>query len=115
MVLINCMGRDVTIRTREGTTFVLPGSHDRHARLVWAGKGTIPISVDAGTIAVMESIRPRIKDLPDPTPDTLYLVAPMVAQWARRPDVVAGNEAGRFDPGYDPAHPVILNLVTFAD
>jgi hypothetical protein len=100
MKLMNLTPHAVTIVANDGATMTIPPS-GTVARCVVTRSVVGTVTVETVTVPVTATVLGQVVDLPQPEPETLYIVSRVVAEAARDrtdlvvPDDVVRDEAGR--------------------
>lgn len=97
MKLVNLTPHVLNILTPDGNLSLPPAGES--ARVQMVGQELQPIVTDGITVPVSAQVAGDIIGLPDPQPDTIYVVSMLVAQTARRPDVLSPGRLVRDNAG----------------
>jgi hypothetical protein len=99
MKLVNCVSHDVVIVANDGATITIPPS-GAVARCTVTRSVVGTVTIDAVTVPVTATVLGQVVDLPQPEPETLYIVSRVVAEAARdRDDLVVPDDVIRDDQG----------------
>lgn len=95
MKIINLTPHEINIFTAEGGKIKIPPS-GTVARVSVQRQKVGEITVDGKTIPIHKNVYGEVENLPDPKPDTIYIVSSLVAQAVpHREDVLIPDDAVR--------------------